>query len=290
MSSPVPARFRAFLGGDVARPNPFGLGSGLSGLVIGWLCSAVALNLSARFAVQHHVASHFIQNIVDLSGLWVGLVGAALAARAFSRTVPDGLNESAPGEGVVVRDAQQRPTSTLRGYLSQLRSDFGISLRLIDIPVGIVVGLVGQYLLTPLLELPLLPFIPDLYTRLNTPATSLTAGITGVQFAILGLFICLGSPLVEELYFRGLVLRALLGRLGAQSGVRGAPLRPVVLAIVIDGIFFGLVHFEPLELLALAGFGMVLALLSWGSGRLGPSLIAHITFNSVTFIALARTH
>lgn len=271
--SPVALRpLRSLTGETRAKPNPFGLGVGLTGLVVGWLIATLAVNLWPHSGPSNKAPSLFAQNLINLTGLWIGLVGAVLSARSLYRAA-----------GVT-----QAPTKG--GFLRQLCSDYGISIRAIDVPVGIVVGLAGQYVLTPIFELPLLPFVSHLYSRLNAPANSLTKGITGVHFVILGLFVCLGSPLVEELYFRGLILRSLLGqseRLLSRNRLR---LLAVALPIVVSGVFFGLVHFEPLELLALAGFGMVLGLLAWGTGRLGPGVIAHITFNTATFVALARTH
>ena len=62
------------------------------------------------------------------------------------------------------------------------------------------------------------------------------------------------------------------------------------LAIVITGIVFGLVHFEELQYLGLAGFGMVLAYLAYRTGRLGPSILAHVAFNTTTIIAFVLQH
>jgi hypothetical protein len=90
---------------------------------------------------------------------------------------------------------------------------------------------------------------------------------------------------VEELFFRGLLLRGLLGRL-APLGNRWGP----SLAIVLTGLVFGLVHFERLQFLGLAGFGMVLAYLAYRTGRLGPSIVAHIAFNSTTVVYFVLTH
>ena len=45
------------------------------------------------------------------------------------------------------------------------------------------------------------------------------------------------------------------------------------------GVVFGLAHFETLELLGLAAFGVVLSLLAIRFRRLGPCMFAHATFN-----------
>ena len=52
--------------------------------------------------------------------------------------------------------------------------------------------------------------------------------------------------MVEELFFRGLLLRSLLGR------------TPPPVAIVISALLFGLAHFEAVQFAGLAVFGVVL--------------------------------
>jgi membrane protease YdiL (CAAX protease family) len=86
---------------------------------------------------------------------------------------------------------------------------------------------------------------------------------------------------VEELFFRGLLFRALTGSF-KQLGPRLAP----AASIAITALVFALVHFEALQFLGLAGFGAVLGILAWRTGRLGPSIVAHMTFNTVTIIAI----
>ncbi|MGA2521674.1 MAG: CPBP family intramembrane glutamic endopeptidase, partial [Acidimicrobiales bacterium] len=60
-----------------------------------------------------------------------------------------------------------------------------------------------------------------------------------------------------------------------------------VLAVVSDGVVFGLAHFEPLELLGLAAFGVVLAVMALRLGRLGPCIFAHATFNLIAILSVA---
>jgi len=286
MSSPVKPLHRSLFGDGPATPNPFGLGVAITGLVSGWLIATIAVNLWPHKGGVGGSASLFTQNLLNLTGLWIGLVFAVVFAHTLARSRP---RLSASERTLSDARPANREGDRL-GLFAQMRADYGIAIRAVDLPVGIAIGLVGQYLLTPLLELPLFPFVPHLFTRLNDPANSLTHNITGLHFVILGVFVCLGSPVVEELYFRGLVLRALLGRFSESAIIRSRKSLAVIVPVVLDGIFFGLVHFEPLELLALSGFGVLLALVAWRSGRLGPGFIAHVTFNSATIIALARTH
>lgn len=205
-----------------------------------------------------------------LAGWWAGFVGGAVVA-SRRRDWTAGAGASA---------------SSRRPLLRALREDFGLSLRLWpDVPLGIAVGVASQYLLVPALELPLAPFVPHLFHRLGHPAETIVGQVHGPLLIILGLLVCVGAPVFEELMFRGLLLRALAGRLAGL----GPRLGPVV-AVVLTGVVFGLVHFEALQFLALAGFGIVLCVLAWRTGRLGPGIVAHAAFNAVSLAVIAARH
>jgi hypothetical protein len=247
-----------------AEPNPFGITEAVLGLLVGWVLSSVAVGIFGTVSGHPKNPGTFGSDVTNLIGLWCGLAGAALLAARRRRGA----------------------TATARaGAVTGLSATYGLSFRLLDLPLGIAVGVASQYLLAPLLELPLLPFVPHLYHRLGQPARSLTSGVSGGGLVVLGLLICAGSPFFEELFFRGLLLRGLLGRL-ERHGVTASALA----SIVITGIVFGLVHFEPLQLIALCGFGMVLSYLAVATGRLGPGMVAHAAFNATTFVALASLH
>lgn len=292
---------RSRAAGGPAAPNPFGVGTAVAGLGVGWFFATVLLDWWPRPAGRH--LSTFTSDALSLGGLWIGFVGATLAARALhGMAAADRVQADQPQPGQVrpnqVRPSQVRPDQADRGgaaggrhtsrrarWLAEFRADYGIAIRAVDIPIGVAVGLFGQYVLAPAAEAPLLPFVPHLYSRLSGPALSISHGVTGIDFAVLGVLICLVGPAVEELYFRGLLLRGLLGRF---ASIRNA--WAVIGPIVLCAVYFSLVHLEPLVILGLFAFGLVLGALAWWSGRLGPGYVAHLTFNAVAFAALARSH
>ncbi len=52
-------------------------------------------------------------------------------------------------------------------------------------------------------------------------------------------------------------------------------------AVIVSSLVFGAVHLQPLQFPALVAVGVVFALLALRTGRLGPSIFAHIGFNAV---------
>jgi membrane protease YdiL (CAAX protease family) len=186
-----------------------------------------------------------------LVGLWIGFLGAVVGASRWR------------GTGSVV-------------------ADMGLRLRPWDPVIGLGVGLVGQYVLLPLLYLPWEHVNRNLSQELQQPAKHLTGGFPGVDLAVIAVLTVLVVPVVEELFFRGLVLRGFL------RCFRGAgPTLGPVLAVITAGIVFGAAHAELLELLGLAAFGIVLSVMAYRFQRLGPGIFAHATFNLVAILAIA---
>ncbi len=255
--------------------NAFGLLEAMFGIVAGFVLTFIAVGVYAALARRHGHPSQYSEDVVSLLALWTGFVGAAVVA---TRTAAH--NRSRP-----LTDGVQTGRLPLNKGTGSVVRDYGVALKpWPDIPLGIVVGVAAQYLLVPVVEAPLAPFVHHLYSRLGHPAQSLTGDAFGSGLVLLAVLVCVGSPIVEELFFRGLLLRALLGSF-AELGPRLGP----AVSIVVTGLVFALVHFEALQFLGLAGFGVVLGYLAWRTGRLGPSIVAHMTFNTVTIVAIVVT-
>ena len=88
----------------------------------------------------------------------------------------------------------------------------------------------------------------------------------------------IAAPIVEEIVFRGLVLRGFLSRMGP------------VLAIGLQGVLFGVAHVDPVRgtgniglALVLSAVGITFGASAYFAHRLGPAVIAHAIFNAVVF-------
>lgn len=229
------------------------------GFLVGQIASAVLLVVVAAANGNLHDVSSLAARTVPpgwvtvtgLVGLWLGFVGAVVVASRTSGT-------------------------------GSIRRDMGLRFRPVDFVVGPLVGLGGQFVLLPILYLPLEHVVHNLNQKLSQPAKHLTGGFPGADLAVIGVLTVLVVPVVEEMLFRGLFLR---GALRAFS--RAGPALGPALAIVCTGVVFGLAHLEALETLGLAAFGMVLAFVAYRARRLGPCIVAHASFNLVAVIAVA---
>jgi len=186
--------------------------------------------------------------VATLFGLWGGFLGAAVLA------------------------------SRLRGT-KHLWSDLGVRFRWIDL-IGIPIGVAAQYLIA-LLYLPFETHIHNFHQQFSAPAQRLTGSAHGVAWMVIAIATVVGAPFFEELFFRGVILRALARLFGNWGGWAGP-----VLAVVVSGLLFGAVHVELLQFAGLALFGMVLGFLSYRTGRLGMNMVAHGAFNLLALTAV----
>lgn len=232
----------------------------IAGFAVGAILAAIVVAIVVGLTHDKVVKGQPVQTPAvtagDLIGLWVGLVGAAVLASRFLGS---------------------RRTGT----------DLGLRWRpLIDLPVGAAVGVAVQLLLIPLLYLPLQASHPHLTQTLSREGVTLTGHTQTAGFVIVAILVVVGAPVVEELFFRGLVLRSLeawFGALGRRVGV--------VAAILVMGVAFGFAHSQGwIVAYGLAVFGMVLGILAKAFRRLGPGIVAHGAFNLLSVLTLAFPH
>jgi hypothetical protein len=153
---------------------------------------------------------------------------------------------------------------------SSLRRDYGFRFAAIDV-IGLPIGILTQLVFVPVLYW-LLPFIDR--SSVSESAEKLTDRATGWGVVLLFVLVVIGAPIVEELFFRGLVLRSLQARWSDW------------LALVASSVLFALVHFELITLPALVMFGLVAGYCAQRTRRLGMSIFAHAGFNGTTVVVL----
>ncbi|WP_166787554.1 CPBP family intramembrane glutamic endopeptidase [Cryobacterium levicorallinum] len=98
------------------------------------------------------------------------------------------------------------------------------------------------------------------------------------------------APFVEELFFRGLVLRGVYARVTALGAVRWA----APIAVGVSGLTFALMHLVTIDpgntaTVVVVGvstliFGLAAAALALATGRIGGAIVAHVTFNGLVIV------
>ena len=99
------------------------------------------------------------------------------------------------------------------------------------------------------------PFQHDIHD-FNAPSQRLTGGSHGSGFVVIAIATVFFAPAMEELFFRGLLLKALVRLFTPLRAAGGARTAGVVLAVIADGLLFGLAHGEWVQLAGLAAFGI----------------------------------
>jgi membrane protease YdiL (CAAX protease family) len=159
----------------------------------------------------------------------------------------------------------------------RLSADIGLTPRLSDLGWGPVVWLgaiVAQVAIGAVVIALDVPIV-----RNTEGIEELSADRTYVVSIVISAV--LAAPLVEEMVFRGVVMRGLASRLRIGA------------VVVVQGLLFGVAHVDPVRgvgniglVLVLSGvgiaFGVAVALL----GRIGPSIVAHAIFNAVVLVIL----
>src|SRR5947209_4707747 len=185
--------------------------------------------------------------LFNLAGLWTGLLGACwLASRRY-------------GTGII-------------------RRDYGLRVKGPDVGWGLLMSLVARVAGAMVV-------IPFLFGSRRLVGNN--EGVYGkvtqswLTFVVFGAVAVFGAPIVEELFFRGLLLRSLTSVLGTGG------------AIAVQAVLFGLAHFSPLlgltnlsVMTIIAAAGLIFGITAWWR-RIGTSVVSHGAFNLVSVIAAA---
>jgi len=163
-----------------------------------------------------------------------------------------------------------------------LRGDLGLGLERGDVTDGMVGWLVGVGLVAAVSTVLQRLAVP---MSTNNPVlrSSGTAAVELPQWLVLilaGAIMAIVAPVLEEVLFRGIVLRGLRSRL------------PAATAVVVQAVAFGAFHADPRRglgniglVMVLATVGLVLGMLTERrGGRLGASMVAHGLHNGMAFL------
>lgn len=184
--------------------------------------------------------SLFVRLVLSQAGLWLGLLGACVLA-------------------------------SRRWGTGDLRADYAIRMRRSDVGLGLLLSLAARALAVVVVSL-----VALLAPRLAGTQSGVFDLVAEDRAALvaLSLMLVVGAPVVEEIFFRGLLLRSLRCRL------------TLPLAVALQAVAFGAVHVDPAQgwgnvgvVLTLVAVGVVLGIVAERYRRLGPSMWAHAWFN-----------
>lgn len=218
----------------------------------GGIVAAIALSfLGALVATLVLPHSRFLILVLSQTGLWTGLIGAAaIVSRKF-------------GTGNIWRD-------------------FGVRFRGMDVGWGLLVSFIARFagfiLLIPLVMIDRRLIGSDVAPLRGARHDS------SVLIAVV-LMVVIGAPFIEELFFRGLLLRSLM----PVAGTAGA--------IAIQGLVFGALHMRPSYglgnvsiFVVIAAMGIIQGVVAERFRRLGPGIVAHGFFNLFALLLALALH
>ena len=227
-------------------------GPGIKGGGVAAVGAAVGLIGSFAVAVVFAIATH---GRIDVNApwylltsqlaLWVGFVGAVVVASRKNGT-------------------------------RSLAADYGLSWpRIKDLWLGLGGAVVGRIL--PLIVLVCIVLAGSGFGAPNAAAPKIVgvtpSGIAG--WVVVILLTVVGAPIVEELFFRGLLQGAFTRRIGA------------IPALFVTAIIFSFAHVlneGPLAPFVLFPMALVLGYLRHRTGRLAAGMAAHAFFNATVFV------
>jgi membrane protease YdiL (CAAX protease family) len=204
-------------------------------LIAGFIGATILANIGMGIAAEAG-GDTFAVFAAGMCGLWLGLLASVLWA------------------------AHRRASGSLA-------VDMWLVVQRGDILRGLAIGIACQLLLIQLIYWAL-----GLFVNTNDVADDLIDKYgQGWHIYPLMLGLVFVAPVIEELFYRGQLLRTLSLRISPW------------MATLISALVFAALHFQPVELLGLFSFGVVLAEMVKRTQRLGCAVFAHIGFNAAAF-------
>lgn len=222
-----------------AAPRPIDAPTGAATFVGAWLVAQIVASIIV-------LVLHGSDRSTDPT---FGVTAVALAGAWTTYLVAMWLASQRAGSGSVV-------------------ADYGLWFRAIDV-LGLGIGVLCSLVLIRLVYLPLEALWPSTFseTRLNENAQDLVDSASGSTWLVVAVVV-VGAPLMEELFYRGLLQRSLASRY--DEG----------LVVVGVAAVFALVHFRPIEIPGLFVIGLVFGFVALRTGRLGMAIMIHAGFNA----------
>ncbi len=149
--------------------------------------------------------------------------------------------------------------------------DLGLRFAPVDLLIGLVAGTVLQLVIvdgTYWLLRDVFSIDEFSVDKVEEPARKLIDSVTGSGWALLLVMVLVMAPVVEEIFYRGLVMRSLDRYV------------PRWASVLLTAAVFALMHFQAVQLLGLLLFGIACGALVQWTGRLGTSMMTHLVFNA----------
>jgi membrane protease YdiL (CAAX protease family) len=210
-----------------------------------------------------------------------GVIGGVIVAGTVAAIAGVGSSDDSPGvviAGTLILDGALVGSALLfASFVSKPRGwQFGLrSTRLFPALGWASLGLVSFYVFSAVYSVVVQPDVKQKVTE------SLGADRGTLGLIVAGVMVIAVAPAAEEFFFRGFFYRALRTRF------------PVLAAAVIDGAFFGLIHFDfsgahgLLLVPPLAVLGFIFCLVYERTGSIFPTIALHAFNNSLAYAVQA---
>lgn len=102
------------------------------------------------------------------------------------------------------------------------------------------------------------------------------ATMTGLEILALMISVCIVAPIIEEILFRGIVIKELSGCMSP------------FFAIILQGLFFSIAHFNLVQLLFTVVIGIILGVVYYKTKNLVIAMLVHMFFNCSSVLTITN--